>query len=64
MSKYVKKPVVVEAVKWNGNNIEEVKAFMKEQLDKLHFESMDASNLEEGKLPMVTFLRFKLLKVL
>lgn len=42
MSKYVKKPVVVEAVKWNGNNIEEVKAFMKEQLDKLHFESMDA----------------------
>ena len=46
MSKYVKKPVVVEAVK----------EFMKEQLDKLHFESMDASNLEEGKLSMVDFL--------
>lgn len=30
MSKYVKKPVVVEAVKYNGNNIEEVKEFMKE----------------------------------
>lgn len=30
MAKYVKKPVVVEAVKWNGNNIEEVKEFMKE----------------------------------
>lgn len=62
MSKYVKKPVVVEAVKYNGNNIEEVKEFMKEQLDKLHFESMDASNLEEGKLSMVDFLAIQTLE--
>lgn len=62
MAKYVKKPVVVEAVKWNGNNIEEVKEFMKEQLDKLHFESMDASNLEEGKLSMVDFLAIQTLE--
>ena len=56
MSKYVKKPVVVEAVKYNGNNIEEVKEFMKEQIDKLNFERLDESNLEEGKLSMVDFL--------
>lgn len=31
MAKYRKKPVVIEAVKWTGNNIPEIAAFMMPQ---------------------------------
>ena len=31
MSKYRKKPVVIEAIQWNGINLEELKWFMKEK---------------------------------
>lgn len=30
--KYIKKPVVIEAVQWNGTNLEEIKAFVGEAL--------------------------------
>ena len=30
MSKYRKKPVVVEAVQWTGENVEEIEEFMKD----------------------------------
>lgn len=31
--KYKKKPVEVEAIQWNGNNLEEIKKFVGEQLE-------------------------------
>ena len=30
--KYRKKPVVIEAIQWNGTNLEEIKAFVGESL--------------------------------
>lgn len=31
--KYRKKPVVIEAIQWNGNNLNEIKEFVGESLD-------------------------------
>lgn len=31
--KYIKKPVVIEAIQWNGINIEEIKEFAKEKIE-------------------------------
>lgn len=45
VKKYIKKPIVVEAIQWTGLNLEEVKAFVGEHLK---YEIMDAA-WEVGK---------------
>ena len=36
--KYRKKPVVVEAVKWTGENVKEIAAFMGSSKRRLHYQ--------------------------
>ena len=41
--KYRKKPVIIEAIQWNGLNLEEIKWFMKEQ-----FKDVSVSEISFG----------------
>lgn len=41
--KYRKKPVIIEAIQWNGINLEEIKWFMKEQ-----FKDVSVSEISFG----------------
>ncbi len=45
--KYRKKPVVIEAVQWNGNNVDEVMSFIKNVAAyNVEFGTLDISTLE------------------
>lgn len=49
MAKYRKRPVVVEAVQWNGNNLMEIVSFMR-GLSQIGFrKSLDVSSVEFQK---------------
>lgn len=55
MPKFRKKPVVIEAVQWNGKNFDEVMNFMKEfHGSKLNYENAEEAALNSGKLFVVT----------
>lgn len=41
VNRYRKKPVVIEAIKWTGDNYEDVKDFVKENLSKVTFTQYD-----------------------
>ena len=45
MSKFRKKPVVIEAVQWRGNNLTEILHFMKEKSEEVYTGSADKSLL-------------------
>ena len=49
--KYRKKPVVVEAVQWNGFNLEEIKEFVG---DSLIYEIFDAAWGDDKDIPIIT----------
>ncbi len=45
--KYRKKPVIIEAVQWNGNNVDEVMSFIKNVAAyNVEFGTLDISTLE------------------
>ncbi len=45
--KYRKKPVIIEAVQWNGNNVDEVMGFVKSGVAyNIEFGTIDISTLE------------------
>jgi hypothetical protein len=44
MGKYRKKPVVIEALQWNGTNIQEMFSFLGHKQDENYFESTGTSN--------------------
>ncbi len=48
MAKYVKKPVVIEAIRWTGNNIEELEEFALNDIDQFSFEAHSV-NIRTGK---------------
>ena len=41
VNKYRKKPVIVEAIQWNGDNLEEIEKFVGKHLDWWCFENPD-----------------------
>ena len=41
MAKYVKKPVVIEAIQWNGYNLQEIKEFTGNSADVQYDETED-----------------------
>ncbi len=44
--KYIKRPVVVEAIQWDGTNLDEIKAFAGENIKKLpEFPALKVSTL-------------------
>ena len=56
--KYRKKPVVIEAVQWNGNNLEEIKGFAG---DSLIYEIFDAE-WKVGKGAPVVYMEIETLE--
>ena len=46
MKKYVKKPVVVQAVEYNGANKEEIEAFVEKKLDTVYTELKEPLELK------------------
>lgn len=51
MPKYRKKPVIVEAIQWDGTNFDQIMNFMRETHGtKLNYENAEASALKTGKL--------------
>ena len=44
MAKYRKKPVVIEAMQWKGDNIQEMFAFLGHRADENYFEPSGTSN--------------------
>ena len=56
--KYRKKPVVIEAVQWNGNNLEEIKGFAG---DSLIYEIFDAA-WKVGKGAPVVYMEIETLE--
>jgi len=44
MAKYRKKPVVIEAMQWKGDNIQEMFAFLGHKHDENYFEPKGTSN--------------------
>lgn len=46
--KYRKKPVIIEAIQWNGNNFEEIMEFI--DSDFVHFNSELIINTLEGNM--------------
>lgn len=49
MKNYKKRPIIIQAVKWEGNNFDEV-----QELDYNPSNRVRQSNVEEGKLLIVT----------
>ena len=56
INKYVKKPMVIEAVKWDGLNLGEIKQFVDE--DYLNYSIYDCA-YQVGMAPPVVNLRIK-----
>ena len=56
--KYKKKPVVIEAVQWNGRNLEEIKEFVG---DSLIYEISDAA-WKAGKCDPSVYMEIKTLE--
>ena len=56
--KYRKKPVVIEAVQWNGRNLEEIKGFVG---DSLIYEISDAA-WKVGKCAPAVYMEIKTLE--
>ena len=54
--KYRKKPVVIEAIQWNGTNLEEIKAFVGESLT---YDILDTA-WEVGKGRPYVFMKIKM----
>lgn len=55
MPKFRKKPVVINAVQWNGKNFDEVMNFMEEfHGSKLNYENAEEAALKSGKLTITT----------
>ncbi len=53
--KYRKKPVVIEAVCWDGKNFDEVMQFMNEDLgSKLNYEDAEEYSLKKGEVSIRT----------
>ena len=50
MKSYRKKPVVIQAVVWNGDNIDEVRDFCSSDLSYLEFGGYLSINTLEGKM--------------
>jgi hypothetical protein len=44
--RYIKKPVVIEAIQWNGSNNEEIQEFVGEHCEFLHNEFLFIFTLE------------------
>lgn len=58
MKRYTKKPVTVEAIRWTGKNLEELKNFVG---DSLEYDIMDAA-WEVGKGPAIVNVRIRTLE--
>ena len=56
--KYKKKPVVIEAIQWDGLNLKEIKEFVG---DSLVYEYYDAA-WEVGKAPVMVDMKIKTLE--
>lgn len=56
--KYIKKPVIIEAIKWTGLNLEEIKEFVG---DSLRYDILDAT-WEVGKGAPVILLTIRTLE--
>jgi hypothetical protein len=55
MTKFRKKPIVIEAVKWTGKNFDEVMNFRNEFLgNKVNYENTEEWCLKTGKMPIPT----------
>jgi hypothetical protein len=55
MPKYKKKPVIIEAVQWNGKNFDEVMNFMQNfHGSKLNYENAEEAALQSGQLYIST----------
>lgn len=55
MPKFKKKPVVIEAVQWNGKNFDEVMNFMQEfHGSKLNYENAEQRALKTGIITITT----------
>lgn len=55
MPKFRKKPVMIEAVQWNGKNFDEVMNFMKETHgSKLNYENAEESAIKSGMIYITT----------
>ena len=53
MSKYRKKPVVIEAVQWNGNNVNEILEFAKDSFKNPLTKDIIISTLEGNMIVSV-----------
>lgn len=55
MPKFRKKPVVIEAIQWNGNNFDEIMNFMqKDYGTKLNYENAEGVAIKSGQLTIET----------
>lgn len=55
MTKYRKKPVIIEAVQWNGRNFDEIMNFMKEDHgNKLNYENEEEHAYKTQELSIHT----------
>jgi hypothetical protein len=51
MQKYIKNPIVIEAVQWNGKNFDEVMNFMEQYHgNKLNYENAEEGAIKSGNL--------------
>ena len=48
INKYKRKPTVVEAIQWDGNNLEEIEKFVGKHLDWWRFENPDKNVLNSS----------------
>ncbi len=58
MKRYTKKPVTVEAIRWTGENLQELKNFVG---DSLEYDILDAA-WEVGKEPVTVNVRIRTLE--
>ena len=58
VSKYKKKPIVIEAVQWNGKNLDEVKSFVEDSLEYWYNDTA----WEVGKGPVTIGIKIKTLE--
>lgn len=54
MAKYRKKPVIIEAIQWNGHNINDIKMFVGSSLNVITHKHYDPSS-EPGSTSMVSW---------
>lgn len=53
--KYRKKPVIIEAIQWDGKNFDAIMSFMnKDHGHKLNYENAEEYSLKTGKIPIRT----------